>query len=365
MKSAEAEKLLGGYATGTLTEEEGQRLFAAALEHQELFDALMDEEALRELLADPAVKAQLILALAHSAAPNVVPLWRRRGVLGTAAGLLVAATAGLVVLRSPDGLPMPEAAKPLMLTTEPPPQKVEAPAAKAAAPAAPSAPEAAKLKEAAPVQAQPIPAIKVAPPPPPAPQNAAPAAVADALQRRDQAEQLRAEAQGKAAKKAVASQPVAAAVVEVQAAPASTPEAKRPALERANLAGAASGAMLSPGVTTGSAHAKASTSTAPTWSLQTRPDGSTVVEVVAARTVQLVLLQRGPSGVVVLNLQPQKDLPGDRRIWRCAVRLLQDDTLDLYQLDQSVADPTQLPETGPVAGFRVRIHPASKKAPKP
>ena len=44
-------KLLGGYATGTLTDEERNLLFSAALEHQELFDALADEEALRELLA--------------------------------------------------------------------------------------------------------------------------------------------------------------------------------------------------------------------------------------------------------------------------------------------------------------------------
>ena len=44
MKPTEAAKLLGGYATGTLSEAERQALFAAALDRQELFDALMDEE---------------------------------------------------------------------------------------------------------------------------------------------------------------------------------------------------------------------------------------------------------------------------------------------------------------------------------
>lgn len=53
-------KLLGGYATGTLTGEERTLLFSAALEDQELFDALADEEALRELLADPNTRQKLI-----------------------------------------------------------------------------------------------------------------------------------------------------------------------------------------------------------------------------------------------------------------------------------------------------------------
>jgi len=56
MKRAEAMKLLGGYATGTLTEAERKLLFEAALGDQELFEALADEEALRELLSDPRVR---------------------------------------------------------------------------------------------------------------------------------------------------------------------------------------------------------------------------------------------------------------------------------------------------------------------
>jgi len=44
MSRDEVQKLLGGYATGTLTPEEQQALFAAALEDQELFDALAHEQ---------------------------------------------------------------------------------------------------------------------------------------------------------------------------------------------------------------------------------------------------------------------------------------------------------------------------------
>jgi len=57
------QKLLGGYATGTLTPEEQQALFAAALEDQELFDALGREQAMRDLLRDPSAKAELLAAL--------------------------------------------------------------------------------------------------------------------------------------------------------------------------------------------------------------------------------------------------------------------------------------------------------------
>ena len=50
MTREEARKLLGGYATGTLTEAEQAALFAMALEDQELFDELSREQALRDLM---------------------------------------------------------------------------------------------------------------------------------------------------------------------------------------------------------------------------------------------------------------------------------------------------------------------------
>jgi len=56
-------KLLGGYATGTLTQAEQQALFAAALEDQELFDALANDQPLRDLLTDPSARATLLTSL--------------------------------------------------------------------------------------------------------------------------------------------------------------------------------------------------------------------------------------------------------------------------------------------------------------
>jgi len=63
MNPQDIEKLLGGYATDTLTEEERRTLFEAALGNQALFDALADEQALRELLEDPAARRHLLAAL--------------------------------------------------------------------------------------------------------------------------------------------------------------------------------------------------------------------------------------------------------------------------------------------------------------
>lgn len=64
MPEHELEKLLGGFAADTLTEEERKVLFRAALEDQHLFNALADEQALKELLADPAVRRRLLQTLA-------------------------------------------------------------------------------------------------------------------------------------------------------------------------------------------------------------------------------------------------------------------------------------------------------------
>jgi hypothetical protein len=55
-------KLLGGYATGTLTDEEKQTLFNAAVDDADLFNALADEHALKELLDDPTIRAQALRA---------------------------------------------------------------------------------------------------------------------------------------------------------------------------------------------------------------------------------------------------------------------------------------------------------------
>ena len=53
-------RLLAGCATGTLTDAERKALFDAALTDEELFAAISEEEPLRELLADPAARAELL-----------------------------------------------------------------------------------------------------------------------------------------------------------------------------------------------------------------------------------------------------------------------------------------------------------------
>ena len=91
-----AERLLGGHAFGTLTDEERSELLAAALEDQALFDALADQEPLRELLADRAVRNELLAALER---PTLVE--RLRAALrrpATWADLAAATAAVLVVV---------------------------------------------------------------------------------------------------------------------------------------------------------------------------------------------------------------------------------------------------------------------------
>ncbi|MBS1766772.1 MAG: hypothetical protein JST05_05130 [Acidobacteria bacterium] len=119
MNPREAEKLLGGYAPGTLTPAERQALFAAALEDQSLFDTLADEEALRELLADPAARAKLLAGLEP---PKVRPFWRRPGALTLAASLVAAVGVGILMkhTNAPELREMP--------APPPAPQVEEAPA---------------------------------------------------------------------------------------------------------------------------------------------------------------------------------------------------------------------------------------------
>ena len=70
MSREEIQKLLGGYATDTLSEAERRALFEAALEDQELFDALAKEDALRDVLRDPSARQQLIAALGPARAAS-------------------------------------------------------------------------------------------------------------------------------------------------------------------------------------------------------------------------------------------------------------------------------------------------------
>lgn len=352
MTPAEARKLLGGHAAGILTEAERRALYGAALGDQALFDALMDEEALRELLADPEARARLLVALAP-APPKVVPFWRRPGVLGAAAGLLMASLAGLTWLRSPQApaparIPAPGPARPepapRMLSLDEATVAPPAPAKAASPVPAPAPPASAAVPEAAPAQGF-LPAAVPPPAPPPAPASAPEAdfarqeaVAAEARMRglpaagaaRDRAE--------KAAKKAAApAPPPAAAVVDVLGEVAPTSRTLR---------------------------ARAAQAPPLTWTLAPLPDGATLVTVSAPTGAPVVLLRRAPGGVEVLRAQVSAGGSG-RTQWQYRLRLKEGEALDLYQLDAPVADPAALPETGPVAGFRTRIHPAAKKDPAP
>lgn len=96
MSHDQVRKLLGGYATNSLTESERAELFQAALNDQELFDALQQEEALKALLADPASRNQVQQALTRTE-PST-PLWRLRAWRWGALAGAVAATVLIVAV---------------------------------------------------------------------------------------------------------------------------------------------------------------------------------------------------------------------------------------------------------------------------
>lgn len=308
MTRAEVRKLLGGHAPGTLTEAERKALYAAALEDQALFDTLMDEEALRELLADPEAKARLLAALAE-APPKVLPLWRRPGVMGAAASLILAATAGLAYLRSPGGTaPLEPAPRPGPSSTPLAPPLILKPAAPAPAPRAVSRP------------------ARVEAPPAPAEAEVDRSRRAQEVRRREPLQTFEIESLRSLSKVK------AAAPQEVSVPPPS---------ELPKGLGALAGGL------------PASPRSEPTWVLESLPDGSALVVVEAPLEAQVLLLRRGEVGVEVVRPEAK----GTRRF---RLRLSPGDALDLFVLDQPVSDPAGLPEAGPVAGFRVRIHPAAK-----
>lgn len=150
MSREEIEKLLGGYATGTLTPAEESALFAAALEDQRLFDTLEREQPLRELLQDPAARAALLATLDDRPAP-----WYRR--LAPRAAIALAGAACLAI-----SIGMWNAhrrqVQPVLVA-----ESVSTPAPKALPAAEPAPPPAALVKEqkrprtvAAPPKAKPV-----------------------------------------------------------------------------------------------------------------------------------------------------------------------------------------------------------------
>jgi len=99
VKQDDIRKLLGGYATGTLTDAERKALFDAALEDQSLFDAIAEDGALKEVLDDPQARAYLLEAL--PAKPTLVvkriPAWSWAAAGSVAATLVI----GVLLVRTP------------------------------------------------------------------------------------------------------------------------------------------------------------------------------------------------------------------------------------------------------------------------
>ncbi|MDP3001201.1 MAG: hypothetical protein Q8N47_27205 [Bryobacterales bacterium] len=166
-------ELLGGYAAGTLTAEEREALFQAALENQALFDALADEEALRELLADPASRAQLLRDLSEQSAGfwQRFAEWMRKpatlAFAGSAAALVLVVgvvrftqrelEAPKLVAQAPAQVELPPPRASAVRQPEPKPMRPAAPAARTLGEQVRAAPE--PMRSAAPpaeTQAAPV-----------------------------------------------------------------------------------------------------------------------------------------------------------------------------------------------------------------
>ena len=105
MSEHDLEKLLGGFAADTLTPEEKQALYTAALQDQQLFNALADEQALKELLSDPDVRRRLLTSLEQKRTSGAggslswLDWFRRPAGLAFAGGLAAAALAVVLGIR--------------------------------------------------------------------------------------------------------------------------------------------------------------------------------------------------------------------------------------------------------------------------
>lgn len=187
-------KLLGGYATGNLSDAEKQQLFQSALQDQDLFDALMEDQGLHDLLAQPGVKRELIEALQprltiweRIAKWLTTPMaWGAVGAVATAAVVLV-----VVSTRTPEKPATAEYAK---ATPPPQVQQVEQKQPRVEpqqAPAANAQRQVSEVQTAAKPASPPIATAPAAPTAPPPAQSAdqtlpAPVVAQGTLSRRDE-----------------------------------------------------------------------------------------------------------------------------------------------------------------------------------
>jgi len=152
MPQRDIEKLLGGYATDTLTEEERKELFAAALRDQTLFNALADEHALKEVLDDPRARRLLIDALKKKTAQGYwlenFLAWLRRPSSWALAGSVAVALLAITFLIRMAGLPTPATERTAGERPPPPPtSKPASPTTDMAKTAEPTASESERQKD--------------------------------------------------------------------------------------------------------------------------------------------------------------------------------------------------------------------------
>jgi hypothetical protein len=174
----EIERLLGGYATNTLSPEERKLLYEAALEDQHLFNALEDEQALRDLLTDVESRREILRALRSEPKKPSSKKPSRLWIWGLAASVALATVLLLVMipreapkplseafkqkttaaLSVPEPAAAPPPASPIKATPVPIPRKKDKIEPSAPAPAAPPPPPSARavaqvnVVAAAPVQ---------------------------------------------------------------------------------------------------------------------------------------------------------------------------------------------------------------------
>ncbi|HEY2845127.1 MAG TPA: hypothetical protein VGJ09_15805, partial [Bryobacteraceae bacterium] len=95
MTPEDVRKLIGGYATGSLSAADRKALFDAALDDQDLFDELAGEQVLKEMLEEPGAKQRLLAALGPPEQARV--LWWARPWPWMAAAVSLAIVIVLVV----------------------------------------------------------------------------------------------------------------------------------------------------------------------------------------------------------------------------------------------------------------------------
>jgi hypothetical protein len=142
--------LLGRYAVGSLTTEERERLFDAALSDQDLFEELAREQELKMLLDEPGARDRMMRALE---APNRRATWILAPAIAAALSIVLIAflmrpvhkpTQVAVATTSPSAvaIPPPESAPPEVAKSEPQPVRVARAVKAKAATGAPEPPPA-------------------------------------------------------------------------------------------------------------------------------------------------------------------------------------------------------------------------------